>query len=119
MIVWIGMFAFIVGIKLMMGNLHTEKQKKTYLIIVGFVLACGTPIVVYNTTACPEFVTGNTGVIMHSSEDMIPALQEILKRNEHIGREQISLECQNYVAENFNLKTNIQKYLDLFDSITK
>lgn len=39
MIVWIGMFAFIVGIKLMMGNLHTEKQKKTYLIIVGFVLA--------------------------------------------------------------------------------
>lgn len=39
MIVWIGMFAFIVGIKLIMGNLYTEKQKKTYLMIVGFVLA--------------------------------------------------------------------------------
>lgn len=39
MIVWIGMFTFIVGIKLIMGNLYTEKQKKTYLIIVGVVLA--------------------------------------------------------------------------------
>ena len=94
-------------------------RQETFGLVSGEALACGTPIVVYNTTACPEFVTGNTGVIMHSSEDMIPALQEIRKRNEHIGREQISLECQNYVAENFNLKTNIQKYLDLFDSITK
>ena len=39
MIVWIGMFAFIVGIKLNMGNLCTEKKKKTYLIIVGLALA--------------------------------------------------------------------------------
>ena len=39
MIVWVGMFIFIVGIKLIMGNLYTEKQKKTYLIIVGVVLA--------------------------------------------------------------------------------
>ncbi len=39
MLVWIGMFAFIVGTKLFMGTLYTEKQKKTYLIIVGFVLA--------------------------------------------------------------------------------
>lgn len=39
MIVWIGMFIFIVGIKLIMGTLYTEKQKKNYLMIVGFTLA--------------------------------------------------------------------------------
>lgn len=39
MIVWIGMFIFIVGIKLIMGTLYTEKQKKTYLITVGVALA--------------------------------------------------------------------------------
>ena len=39
MIVWIGMFVFIVGLKLLMKNLHTEKQKKNYLMIVGFTLA--------------------------------------------------------------------------------
>lgn len=38
MIIWIGMFIFIVGLKLIMGDLQTEKKKKAYLIVVGFVL---------------------------------------------------------------------------------
>lgn len=39
MIIWIGMFIFIVGLRLFMGPLNTEKQKRTYLTAVGCVLA--------------------------------------------------------------------------------
>ncbi|MBE6567123.1 MAG: EpsG family protein [Ruminococcaceae bacterium] len=39
MIVWIGMFVFIVGVKALMQDLDTQKKRKTYLIIVGLALA--------------------------------------------------------------------------------
>ena len=39
MIVWIGLFVFIVGVKLAMGELNTDKKKKRFLRIVGIVLA--------------------------------------------------------------------------------
>lgn len=39
MIVWIGMFAYIVGIKLIMGRLDTDIRRKNFLTIVGLGLA--------------------------------------------------------------------------------
>lgn len=38
MIIWIGLFVFIVGMKLQMGRLQTDRRKKKYLMIVGGVL---------------------------------------------------------------------------------
>lgn len=39
MTVWFGMFAFIVGVKILMKHIDTPKKRKAYLIIVGFALA--------------------------------------------------------------------------------
>ena len=39
MVVWIGMFVFLLVVKYMMGPLETDKQRKAYLIIAGGTLA--------------------------------------------------------------------------------
>ncbi len=83
----------------------------------GEALACGTPVVVYDTTACPECVAGNTGIVMSDYQEIVPALQEIFERNSRIGRDVIRRECCDFVHDNFDLKTNIQKYIALFDKI--
>ena len=92
-------------------------KQETFGLVSGEALACGTPVVVYDTTACPEFVAGNTGIVMSDYQEIVPALQEIFERNSRIGRDVIRRECCDFVHDNFDLKTNIQKYIDLFDKI--
>ncbi len=91
--------------------------QETFGLVSAEALSCGTPIVVYNTTACPEFVEGNTGIVLESKDDLEMAIKTIFNRVDELGKETISKECAEFVANNFNLQTNIQKYLDLFSEI--
>lgn len=83
----------------------------------GEALACGTPIVVYNKTACPEFVTGNNGYIMKSKDDIKKAVCTIFEKEELLGREAISKECTDFVKKNFDLDKNVKEYLKLFEKV--
>lgn len=89
-------------------------KQETFGLVSGEALACGTPIVVYNKTACPEFVNEYTGCIMHDSSDILNAIEVVLKRNNMMGRDNVRKECRDFVLNNFNMATNIEKYLDLF-----
>lgn len=91
--------------------------QETFGLVSGEALACGTPIAVYNRTACPEFVTGNTGYIMQNKGDMKKAVGTLFEREELLGRDTISKECVDFVNKNFNLDKNIKKYLELFQEI--
>ena len=91
--------------------------QETFGLVSGEALACGTPIVVYNTTACPEFVVGNTGYVMQNKEDIKKAVCTIFEKEESIGRDAISKECVDFVNSNFRLEQNIDKYLELFKKI--
>ena len=91
--------------------------QETFGLVSGEALACGTPIVVYDTTACPEFVSGNTGVIMKNKNDIVDAIKSILDKTNEIGKESIEQECVDFVKNNFDLETNMKKYIDLFEAI--
>ncbi|MCR4720056.1 MAG: glycosyltransferase [Firmicutes bacterium] len=91
--------------------------QETFGLTSGEALACGTPIAVYNRTACPEFVEGNTGYIMQNKEDIKKAVSVIFEREELIGKTAISKECVEFVNKNFNLEQNVKKYLELFEEI--
>lgn len=90
--------------------------QETFGLVSGEALACGTPVVVYDTTACPEFVSDNTGVIMKNKNDIVDAIKKVLDKTNEVGRKKIAQECVDFVKNNFDLDTNIKKYIDLFES---
>ena len=57
-------------------------KQETFGLVSGEALACGTPLVVYNTTACPEFTTEYTGVVMEKSSDVTDAVKAMLEKND-------------------------------------
>ena len=89
-------------------------KQETFGLVSGEALACGAPLVVYDTTACPEFVTENTGVIIGENSDIVEAVQKMLDKNDELGREFVANQCRVFVEKNFNMKTNIEKYIELF-----
>ena len=92
-------------------------KQETFGLVSGEALACGTPLVVYNTTACPEFVTNDTGVVMENGTDVVVAVKEMLNKNNRLGREYVRSQCRKFVDNNFNMQANINKYIELFESI--
>lgn len=92
-------------------------KQETFGLVSGEALACGTPLVVYNTTACPEFVTEYTGVVMEKDSDVVESVKTMLKKNNKYGRDIIKTKCREFVEENFNAKKNIDEYISLFDQL--
>ena len=92
-------------------------KQETFGLTSGEALACGTPIVVYKTTACPEFVTEYTGVVMEKGSDVVNAVRTMLQKNEQYGRQFIREKCCEFVDSNFNMERNIETYIELFDKI--
>ena len=72
---------------------------------------------VYNTTACPEFATEYTGVVMEKSSDVTEAVKAMLEKNYKYGRDFVRLKCREFVELNFNMENNINKYIELFKDV--
>lgn len=91
-------------------------KQETFGLVSGEALACGTPLIVYNTTACPEFVAGNTGLIMDNG-DAYKAVKNLLNNIEIVGKDTVSEECRKFAEHNFDMKTNMMQYIDLFHRV--
>lgn len=92
-------------------------KQETFGLVSGEALACGTPLVVYNTTACPEFTTEHTGVVMEKGSDITVAVKAMLEKNDKYGKDFVMHKCREFVELNFNMESNINKYIELFDEI--
>lgn len=77
---------------------------------------CGTPAIVFDATACPE-VVGEAGFVVppHDVEAMRDKINEIAQN----GRNHYSTRCIKYVKEHFDYHRNVNKYLDVYNSIMK
>ena len=78
-------------------------------------LSCGTPGIVYNTTASPELLTKETGEVVEAGDvdGVFAAVNEILSN----GKRFYSNNCRKRVIENFEMHSQYAKYLDLYKSI--
>ena len=74
-------------------------------------LACGTPAVVYNSTACPEVVSKDTGYVVSPGD--IEGLKSAILRADAIKPE----DCRERVLTHFNAETQYRKYIELYSSI--
>ncbi len=75
-------------------------------------MACGTPVIVYDTTACPEMVSPGVGYV--AKKNNIQDLYEQICRVKKIGKQSFSAACRKRALEHYDKNRNFQKYLELY-----
>lgn len=79
-------------------------------------MACGTPAVVYDVTACPELIgpgTGQVVAVQTGRQGILEATQTILKAP--VSGEQ----CVNWARENFSLNVGAERYYHIYREIVE
>ena len=76
-------------------------QEESFSLVTVEAMACGTPVIVLDTSAVQELVTDKTGIILnrHNSEDYLRALEKIECAN--LSSREIRMHAKKYSIENF------------------
>ena len=92
-------------------------REETFGIVTAEAMACGTPVVTYNTTASPELISEDTGRVV-APDDMkgiLNAINEISSSN----RETVSKACRNRAEKLYNKDDRFLEYIKTYDDILK
>ena len=78
-------------------------------------MACGVPVVVYDSTASPELVSDNVGIVVPRG-DVVGAYTAIQKlvSQDHINYRK---ECRNRVEKKYDQELNYEQYLKLYHEL--
>lgn len=78
-------------------------------------LACGTPVVTFETGGSPEIINLETGLVVAKGDlnDLYSAIK-VVKRH---GKEFYSTNCITRAKENYDSKETFEKYRNLYESI--
>lgn len=73
-------------------------------------IACGTPVIAYNTGGCKEQITNKTGSIVNNYQDLVKEIKIFLSKNykEYVFD-------NSDVINNINAKIKYQEYINLFN----
>lgn len=80
-------------------------------------LACGTPVITYNTGGSPEAIDENTGIVVAKGdkEALKKAIMEVVNSTDKYGSEA----CRKRAVENFNKDNRFGDYIELFNQTLK
>jgi len=83
--------------------------------VVAEAMACGTPVIVYNSTALPELVGKDCGYIVkvNDIQEVYECIQLVQKR----GKNLYSDNCVKFVEDHFNYKNNVQQIINLYGAL--
>lgn len=86
--------------------------EETFGKVTAEALACGTPVVCFDSTANPELVGENCGAVVPvgDAQGMLREAREILKN----GKKSYSHICRSFAEERFNTEKIFDQYLQLF-----
>jgi len=78
-------------------------------------IACGTPVITYQTGGSPETIDEKCGFVVGKGdfESLIPVLDTLRTR----GKEEYSERCRDRAKQKFNARNNYQKYLGLYGEL--
>lgn len=96
--------------------LFNASTEETFGLVVAEAMACGTPVIVYDSTACGEIVTQDTGVIV-PPKDICAVSSAIhwMKKNQY--KKKVSDKCSRLVQREYNNQKMAREYYDLYISI--
>lgn len=78
-------------------------------------LACGTPVITYNTGGSPESIIDSTGLVVPLGD--INALKEGIISICNKGKQTYINDCRNNILDNFDKNNCYQKYLELYQTL--
>lgn len=94
--------------------INTSTQE-TFGLTTAESLSCGTPCIVYNSTACPEIISSETGFVVEPNDiNMIYNTIQIIKSK---GKYYYKEKCRQRVIDNFLKEDRYSEYTELYDSI--
>ena len=98
--------------------LFNGSYQETFGLVTAESLSCGTPVIVYNSTACPEIVTKDTGYIAEPKNldqvlNFIIASSEMSKKERSI----MSEKCRSYAVEHFDRREKYKEYLNIYEEL--
>lgn len=88
---------------------------ETFGMTTAEALSCGTPAVVYNTTACPELVDDNTGSVVKTGN--IEEMANSIIKLSSVNKTDISMRCRERAVSLFSKKDRYQEYLNLYNEL--
>jgi len=78
-------------------------------------LACGTPVITYNTGGSPEAVDDKKGRVVEKGN--AKGLFEAIKKIEALNRETLAKNCRERALNKFNKNDRYQDYINLFEDL--
>ena len=86
--------------------------EETFGLVVAEAMACGTPAIVYNSTACPEIVGYNNDLIINTND-----FNELKTKINKIKN--LKIKSNIKLEKKFRLSEMVIKYLELYNSIDR
>lgn len=80
-------------------------------------LACGTPVITYNTGGSPESIDESTGIVVEQGN--ISKLVEAIRVIKDNGKQYYSDACVNRVNRLYKKEDRYKEYIDLYESLIK
>ncbi len=78
-------------------------------------LACGTPVITYNTGGSPEALNDKIGFVVNTG--MVEQIYDCIKKIEYQGKEAFSSKCRDYAVSYYNKDDKFYEYINLYNSI--
>lgn len=92
-------------------------REETFGKVMAEALACGTPLVVYNSTACPELVGERCGYV--ATHNRLKEIYDGILQIYENKKEYYSQHCRRFAIEKFSLSHGIEAYIELYDTLIK
>lgn len=91
--------------------------EETMGLVTAEAMACGTPAIVFNSTANPELIRERCGYIAKPNDigDVLTGIAKIRKN----GKAYYTDFCRNNVLRNYNAAVQFKKYIELYQTIEK
>lgn len=78
-------------------------------------MACGTPSIVYNSTASPELITPDTGVVVQSGD--VDGVLKAINYIRNLGKEYFFNSCRRRAVEVYNKNLCYENYVQLYEQL--
>lgn len=90
--------------------------EETFGLVTAEALACGTPVVVINSTACAEIVSDEVGIVLddvNNIDMIINSFRNIFSKNYDFDK------CQKHIKDNYTKEKMIENYINEYKNTLK